>query len=55
MFDWLKKRLAEPSSYAGVAAVIAGAGEAAEAGGAVYGLGMLLAGVLAMTMREKAD
>lgn len=30
MNDWLKKRLAEPSTYAGLAAVVAGAGQLAK-------------------------
>jgi hypothetical protein len=71
--DYLLKRLREPSTYAGLAAVVMGVGEVAKVkeapaiadaliGGApamahdpVTGGLMLLAGLLAMLLRDRGD
>lgn len=52
--DWILARLAEPSTWAGLAGLFAAAGLSEQLGASISATGTAAAGLIAVVVREKA-
>jgi hypothetical protein len=55
MWNWIRARASEPSTWAGVGTLVATAAQAYGTGGKAAAIGAVVSGVLAVLMKEKAQ